>query len=319
MNRSHVTRLAAAVLALAAAPAFAEFNANIEFDNTYANNGRGLSQGGRVELNAVAKGIGANDAFVAGKASFIAGRSGSTGTDDMWVQLGNNAMDVKLGRFEAADVFRRGRDTVVDVAGSGYTYRANMLRGRTANGFHGAFNANLGGGLGAELGVIEAKSGTNGTFSSVGGATPFAAKGVRPVVYYKDESGLSGLVSAEFGKATSSGTEESFNGFGLSVGVPMGGMVLTLNGASGKIDNAASRSHTVGLTAAFGAFEAAFETGKSFSAEKISTVYASYQTGLFDIKNATITPAVSYSTLKDAPAGTPDNNAALRVRINYAF
>ncbi len=322
MNRSHVTRLAAAVLAVAAAPAFAEFNANIEFDNTYSNNGRGLTQGGRVELNAVGKGVGSDDTFVAGKASFLAGRSGGTAVDDLWVQLGNTQMDLKLGRFEAADVYRRGRDTIVDVAGSdGYTYRANMLRGRTAGSpFQAAFNVNLGNGLGAELGLIEAKNNSD-AFSSAAGATPFKAKGVRPVLYYKAESGLSAVVAAEVGKVLNETTNDttSFNGFGASVGVPLGGVVLTFNGASGKIDNAASRSHTAGLTAAFGAFEAAFESGKSFQAEKINTVYASYQTGLFGIKNATITPAVSYSKVKDAAANVPDNNTSLRVRINYAF
>lgn len=329
MSRS-ATRLALTALAAAAlaTPAFAEFNANIEFDNTHQNNGRGLSQGGRVELNAVGKGVGTGNGFVAGKASFLATRSGGTAVDDLWVQIGNDSADVKLGRFEAADVYRRGRDTIVDVAGTGYTYRANILRGRTSGSpFQAAGNVKLGNGFGFELGTIQANEGTSASFDSSGnGATPFVGKGFRPVLSYSADNGLSAVVAFETGKILSSAATTttptattSFNGFGASVGIPLGGMVLTLNGATGKIDGAASRSHTAGVTAAFGAFEAAFESGKSFSAEKLNTVYASYQMGLFDIKGATVTPALSYSKGKDLAAGTPDKNTSLRVRFNYAF
>jgi len=325
-TRLALTALAAAALA---ATAFAEVNANIEFDNTLQNNSRGLSQGGRVELNAIGKGVGTGNAYVAGKASFLALRNGNTAVDDLWVQLGNDAGDLKLGRFEAADVYRRGRDTIVDVAGSGYTYRANILRGRTGSSgnspFQAAANVVLGGGLGAELGVIEGKSGASGAFdASTDGASPYIGKGVRPALYYKGDNGFSAIASIESGKvltptATDASATSKLSGFGASVGIPVAGATLTLNGATGKIEGKASRSHTAGLTAAVGPIEAAFESGKSFNAEKINTVYASYQTGLFDIKGATITPALSYSKVKDAAAGTPDKNTSLRVRFNYAF
>ena len=68
-------------------------------------------------------------AFVAARASLLLKKDGGTGTDDMWVQFGNAGMDVKLGRFEAMDLFPLGKDVLVE--GTGYGgYHANKLRGR---------------------------------------------------------------------------------------------------------------------------------------------------------------------------------------------
>ena len=184
--------IALAVASLASTAAFAAFDANIELDNLYQNRDsvvienaggvlggintapKGLSQSGRVEMNASGK-VGA-DMFVAGRASFIAQKSGGAATDDMWVQLGNSAVDLKLGRFEAADLFPIPRDayipianydiskqvsvvtpvfsinpvtgavvststvtTVTDLTAAGAVYRGSFLRGRTGSDvFHGA-------------------------------------------------------------------------------------------------------------------------------------------------------------------------------------
>jgi hypothetical protein len=51
--------------------------------------------------------------------------------------------------------------------------------------------------------------------------------------------------------------------------------------------------------------------------EKISTVYASYSMPLFDIKGASVTPAISSSAAKNGSTETSENS--LRVRLNYAF
>lgn len=82
------TAVAAAVLAVGSS-AFAapNFDANIEFDNTYRSGSavkaveKGLGQSGRVELNASGK-AGTN-MFVAARASFLAKKDGTAVTDDM--------------------------------------------------------------------------------------------------------------------------------------------------------------------------------------------------------------------------------------------
>lgn len=127
-RKSHLTVALATLLAV---PAFAAatFDANIELDTDYRNLGRGAAQGGRVELNAAGK----TDAggFVAGRASYLAKKDGNAGVDDMWVQFGNASGDIKLGRFEAADLFVVGKDTVIESDGvAGFR---NVLRGRFGN------------------------------------------------------------------------------------------------------------------------------------------------------------------------------------------
>ena len=169
------TQAALAIAALFATPAFAaaSFDANIELDTDYRNAGRGAAQGGRVELNAAGKA--GTDGFVAGRASFLAKKDSTTAVDDMWVQFGNASGDIKLGRFEAADLFPLGKDVMVednDKLDAADGFRANKFRGRTSSA-HAALNLNVGGGLGFELGVMADKKNT----------------GVRPVVSF----GMSGF------------------------------------------------------------------------------------------------------------------------------
>ncbi|MCX7258460.1 MAG: carbohydrate porin, partial [Polaromonas sp.] len=131
----HISLIAAAVAALCAGNALAAptVDANIEFDNTYRSGSKvdntadeGLGQGGRVELNVSGK-AGA-DMLVAARASLLAKTDGTAATDDMWVQLGSAKGDVKLGRFEAADLFPLAQDTLINHAGN--VYYGNALRGR---------------------------------------------------------------------------------------------------------------------------------------------------------------------------------------------
>jgi hypothetical protein len=178
----NVFKLAAvAALCASAAAAHAQLalDANLELDTTYTNkvnapatNARDsdLSLGGRVEFNVGAKATN-GDAFVAARASLLLKKDGDTGMDDLWVQAGNATADVKLGRFEAMDLFPVGKDTVVEYAG--YTpYQANALRGRKGSDvFHGALGLNAAPGLRVELGLVFSKE-------------PDQAKGFRPAVMY---------------------------------------------------------------------------------------------------------------------------------------
>jgi hypothetical protein len=312
------TAVAAAVLSLGGtAFAAVAFDANLELDNTYhsgsyteatgrgSNADRGLTQGGRVELNAASK-AGAN-MFVAARASFLAKKDGSVGTDDMWVQVGNSKGDVKLGRFEGADLFPLAQDTLVSHAGS--VYGTNALRGRKGNNeFHAAGTMNLGGGLSVEVGAIE---------SRIAGA----AKGLRPGLSYA-AGPLTARLGVEAGKYY--GTNNDVAGVGATVGYNFGGFTLTGNIASGKADRASRNNMTsLGLTAAMGSLVVGLVTANNENAtagvsdDTVQTVYASYSMPLFDIKGATVTPALSASTGK--VAGVSQDDVGLRLRFNYAF
>jgi hypothetical protein len=291
------SQLALAIAALISAPAFAAvgFDANVEMDTDYRNNSRGASQGGRVELNAFSK-ADKGGGFVAGRASYMAGKGGSVGVDDMWVQIGNSAGDVKLGRFEGADLFPTGKDTIAEDGGSAAGYRANAFRGRTSD-LHAALNLNAGGGVGFELGLMAAAKNV----------------GIRPVVSFGMD-GFTAKVGLENGK-NAAGAKVS--GAGLTVGTTMAGAGVNLNFASGSTTAAAAGSAAVkgsafGVNATVGAAGVGYVLEKSGS-NKDNIFYAAYSLPLFDT-GATITPAASYAKGTNMP-----KNIGLRMRVNYAF
>ena len=293
------TQLAVAVAALISAPAFAAvgFDANVELDNTYRNNARGIEQSGRVELNAFSKSD-KGGGFVAGRASYMANKDASVGVDDMWVQIGNSAGDIKLGRFEAADVFPLGKDVIVEDGGAPTGYRTNKFRGRSGDAFHAAVNLKAGDGIGLEVGVMakaDDAPGSNKNFV-----------GIRPVVSF-GMNGFSAKLGVESGK---DGSGAKVNGVGLTVGTTMAGAGLNLSVGSGKVGGAKGTSF--GLNATMGAAGVGYILDKNGS-NKENSFYAAYSLPLFDT-GATLTPAASYSK-----ATGETKRIGLRVRINYAF
>lgn len=312
VNISVRTAVAGALLSLGGAAFAAAFDANIELDNTYrsgnavAETDKGLGQGGRVEMNATGK-AGAN-MFVAGKAAFLAKKDGTVAADDMWIQVGSARGDVKLGRFEAADLFPLAQDTLVNHAGN--VYGTNTLRGRKdGSQFHGAGTLNLSAGLSLELGVVENKT---------------TAKGVRPVLSY-----LAGPLTARLGfeagkyAAVGGASANDVRGVGATVGYDFGGFKLTGNVASGKTDAATRNNQTsFGVTMATGGLVVgliAAKTEEAVGESKVQTAYVSYGMPLFDIKGATWTPALSSSTAKNSTTGTDVKENSFRIRLNYAF
>jgi hypothetical protein len=318
-------------VAAATAPAYAiDMNANMEFDNLLENQKRGVSQGGRVEFNVSGKG--GPGYFVAGRASFLAKKDGNAGIDDMWVQGGNATADVKLGRFEAADLFPLPRDAYVPYAGFA-PYRTNVLRGRfgnqdtsTPNGivnrgvFHAAGTLNVGGGVSVELGIVEAQKSTN------------SAKGFRPVVSYVSGP-LSLRAAAEAIKYQGTATPatatppnvytagKSETGFGFTGAYDIGGIKPILNFAVGK-NAAGDKQNTVGVVVdtAFGATVGFIHgvTKQTGAADaKVDTVYGAYTLGLFGIQGASMTLAVAVSN--SGGSNTAPDEKGGKVRINYTF
>lgn len=309
---------AAALIALApAAFAAPAIDANIELDSTYnsgsannaTNNGgvskTGMDQGGRLELNISQKA--GTDYFVAGRASLLAQKGGGAGTDDLWVQMGSASADLKLGRFEGADLFPIAQDTVVNHAGT--VYGTNLLRGRTDK-FHAAGTFKMGSGLAFELGFIDA------TDTAVGTGT----KGVRPVVTFS--SGAFGFkLGGESGQYGVSGNK--IDGMGATASYSANGMTVNVNFAQGKRDAAADNKMTsMAINGKIGAFAVGLVSAKNEKAggdDQIQTVHASYSIPLFGVAGASVTPAISHSTIKDSVAGTSQDVDAFRVRLNYAF
>lgn len=285
-----------------AAHAQMTMDANLELDTTYQNkvkapatNARDsdLNMGGRVEFNVGAKATN-GDAFVQGRGTLLLKKDGDSSVDDMWVQFGNAGMDVKVGRFEAMDLFPVGKDTVLEEAGYS-AYKANKLRGRFGkDSAHGALGINAGAAR-IELGLVYSKE-------------KGEARGFRPAVSF-GSGPVTVRVGAESVKVV--GASKSTNGFGASVGYALSAdSSINVNFAKMEDDQ------SVGINAVFGAAGIGFINGKgATSAQKVNTVYAAYSLPLFNVKGATVTPALSYSK---GGTGT-DSQLAARVRLNYAF
>jgi hypothetical protein len=304
---------AAAALTVLSGLAFAapSVDANIEMDTNWANQDRGFSQNGRVEFNVAGKTE--KGGFVAGRASFLAQKTGGVATDDMWVQFGNASADLKLGRFEAADVNAVGKDTIVDDTGvAGYR---NVLRGRFGGSTaHAALTFNASSALSVELGVI-----------ADGKATA-----VRPVVTYS-ANGLVVRASVDAGHTWNAATEDSvgivagvpavvpgtaasktkIQGFGLGVSLPVAGGTVNASVGSGKRGDVKSSSVLVNAT--LGNFGIGYIRDKDEGVSAENNVYTAYSLPLFDT-GATITPALAYSKRSGA-----DNMVTARVRVNYTF
>lgn len=301
----------ATVLAGSSAMAF-DFGANIELDNTHrqgsgvAGGDKGLSQSGRVELgvsNKTDEGL-----WVAAKTAFLSKKDGTLATDDMWVQLGKGMFDVKLGRFEATNLFPLANDTLVNHAGSFNVANAGVLRGRKAGDvFHAAGTLNFGSGFGLELGVVDT---TNNTVVGSG------SKGTRTVLTYSNGP-LAFAAGVESGEYTNT---NRVSGTGVTGSYDFGGFKLTANIANGKTD-AQMNQQAVALSAAAGNLGLGYVSAKNDLStggdQTVNTTYLSYKIDL--VKNASVTPAISHSTARLAVGAASVDETALRVRLNYTF
>jgi hypothetical protein len=330
---SKLTAIAAAVIA---APAFAAMttDANLELDSKYQNLGRGASQGGRVEFNVAGK-AGDDNGYVAGKGTLLLQKTGGAATDDMWGEIGTGMANVRLGRFEAADLFPLGMDVFVEGgAEASGGYRTNTLRGRMGTDvFHGRLSVTPGAGIGFELGVVETKG---------AGKT----KGIRPVVSFAAgpvsvKVGFeSGRTNATAGSAAVTTTAVpggavvtltpavaatpavKFRGFGATVGGAFEGVGFNVSLGNGKDKTVGgdTKRTSFGANATFGpAGVGVIQDSSKVGGVKSSdfVVYAAYAIPLFNT-GAMLKPAVSHQTGKVGSA-KKDSATGVAVRINYTF
>lgn len=293
--------VAAALVAAGAAQAGVSFDANLEHDVLFKGKQGATSSattnGGRVELNANAALVKSGDNFVNAKATVTVptGEGANVGIDDAWIQFGNAAADLKIGRHEAADLFPLGKDVVVEAAGA-YGYRTNALRGRFKTGqLHAVAGLNAAPGLRVELGLVTEKSGT-----------PAEAYGLRPTLVY-----TAGALTVRAGVESYKKNNVSYSGTGVSVGYALSSSA-SVNANYGK-NSDLNNSSSLGLNAVFGDAGVGMVQDKT-AANKATTYYAAYSFPLLGVKGATITPALSTSK-----ATGVENLNAFKVRLNYAF
>jgi hypothetical protein len=290
------------------------FNANVEVDSDIVGAGQAEArQGGRVELNTLAQRA-LGDYFILGKGTMVMRNGGDLGTDDMYLKLGSSLWDLQLGRFEAADLFPKGKDVIVEHAGGVTVYEANFVRGRANEGGQIALHVNATDNLQFELATFY---GDNDTL----GADGKLFSGVRPSINYKGDRFLLGA-GIEALRREVDGDTFTQMGYGLTAGVELGGNLLRANFAQLDDKPTGGKVTTLGLNVLRGNFGAGLVHSLNDGAgaggdPEVTTVYAGYTIPLLGLDGASITFGASYS-LADNVSGD-DSLAAARVRFNYAM
>lgn len=300
-------------------------DANIELDTDAIDHGPGsteYTQGGRVETNLRGE-IRSERYFVRGKGTLILAKDSDALTDDMWIQFGEERWDMQFGRFEAIDLFPLGKDTLIVHAGDGepQIYQANLVRGRAGtDGGQIALHLNGDGGFGFELATLFGDDQDNG--DGVEGTNENAVTGVRPVLTYNNDGGISARLGYEYQDVELiDGSEIKQDGIGLGASLGLGDALINLNAA--WLDNQTNdfEVHTYGANLIYGPFGLGLiysETDNNTGADpEVATAYAAYTMPLLDIDSASVTFALSGSTADNV---TNDDSAfGSRVRFNYTF
>ncbi|MBO0614012.1 MAG: hypothetical protein RL122_1959 [Pseudomonadota bacterium] len=301
----------------AASPKTFTFGGDVELDITADDGGdagNNFTHGGRIKLNAVGETKGDNY-FIKGVAQPLVPFKGSSlGYDDVFLQMGRDKWDVQIGRFEAANLFPLGKDTIVSHAGAGEAkvYEANKARGRKDDVLHVALHSNPSDKLKLELGVMNGKADSD-SFTAL-----------RPAVSYNmGNTTLHAGFETVKDKATD-GTELKQSGVGVGAGVKLGATNVNASVASlsekatGKADVDVT---SLGLNMQRGPFGAGLVNSTtdngSATKPKVNTVYATYTVPVFGSKDASVTFAANASRASNVAKDESVN--AVRVRFNYGF
>ncbi|GGB94074.1 hypothetical protein GCM10011352_20150 [Marinobacterium zhoushanense] len=323
-NKSRFVKhiLCAAVVAVMAAPAMAElsFDANIEL-NTDATDTETTDttydQDGRVEVNAFGRHEKGNY-FVQARGTVLLKTDGDTAVDDAWIQFGDSTWDVQAGRFEAVNLFPKGKDTLISHAGGVSVYEANLARGRVGDGGgQFALHLNSSENLRFELGTIF------GDGETTDGDDTTAFGGVRPTVTWSsgDFSLTAGYERVNYD--LTAGGDVDKQGYALTSSFKAGGADVNLAVSHLEDDSTGADEEVTSYIAnmIYGNFGAGLIYSEDELAgvdSDVTTAYLAYTVPLFDFENASVTFAGSFSQA-DGDAVTDDTTNALRMRFNYTF
>jgi hypothetical protein len=313
------TAIISSILSVSAAHAAPSFDANFELNTDAISKAEGdttYDQNGRVELNAYSKHT-AGDNFFAGKGTVLLNTDGEATVDDAFIQLGNNAWDVQLGRFEGVNLFPLGKDTMVEHVANVDVYQANKVRGRAGDdGGQIAFHFNASENVRFEIDTIF------GDDDAAGDDTA-AISGVRPSVTFITDAATftAGFESVKYD--LTAGGDVSQSGYALTANFDVAAANVNLSAAFMDDDNTDQKVSSFAANMTYGNFGLGVigsnVDNKTGNDPSLLTTYVAYTMPVLDIENATVTLAGSYSTADKVATGANDKTTAARVRFNYSF
>ncbi|SIS67733.1 carbohydrate porin [Neptunomonas antarctica] len=315
------TAIAFSILTTSAAHAELSFDANLELDTDAldsATTSTSYDQNGFVELNVYSKRQ-KGEYFVAAKGGIRLLTDGdkNVAVRDAYIQLGNDTWNAQIGRFEAINLFPLGKDTLIAHAGGGTevsVYEANKVRGFAGDdGGQIALHFKASDNLKFEIDTIfgdDDTAGDNGT----------AISGIRPSVTLTTEAVTltAGYESVSYD--LTAGGDVSQSGFALTANFNVAAANINISAARMEDDNTDNKVTSYAANMTYGNFGAGVIASQEDNVNDVNpevvTTYAAYTLPLFDIENATVTFAGSYSTADNV---VDDEAIAARMRFNYTF
>lgn len=249
--------------------------------------------------------------------------SNSVEVDDLFFQFGREgAWDVKIGRFEAANLLPLGKDTLVVNAGEVQVYDGGNARGRVDDRLHAVLNLNLSSQIQLEFGVQANKSDDEENLAFRPVISDTTGKWKWHVGFETTEKETEGGDGIGIDTVTASLTEDT-DGIAAGFGTTIAGgdfyvSVANLDGGDDVDVTTFAANYTRGNWGIGYIHSGVHDDDSSIPDPTVDTFYAAYTHSLFGFKDASITYAVSTSSA-DNTGLEEDSQSAARVRFNYTF
>lgn len=287
------------------------------------------------------------------KVETLMGSSGDVGLDDVWLSFGEqDGWDLRVGRFEAYDMFPVGQDTFLEYSGdtaedlysddSAYIYQMKEARGRGADGqlMYSQKFQNLYIEIGSQIGDrtdLFADSYHGKTIDKDASNTSFM---VRPIIAYQmGNFNVAASMETNLVKdaiVTTDGIDISDRtGYGLTTNYNNGDLDVNVNVA--YMDAVDETNTTIGANILYHRIALGYVYAENeYENDKISgyangdvlvnTFYASYEIAeMLDIKDFSIFLGTYYTTVENDTdndidgAFSEDDDLGFRVRFKYFF
>ncbi|WP_375057951.1 carbohydrate porin [Zobellella sp. DQSA1] len=335
-----------------------EFDVNAankqEDSNLYRNDGRNdrWDQTGRLLLDISGERVADSGAYAKFKAQPTLATNGGVGSDDAWFAFGRSDVgEMKIGRFEALDLFPLGQDVFVEHSGdtssglytdgSAYLYMAKEARGRAGDAGHVMVSRQLGD-VYLELATLFGDR--SDLFNVVDGARRYHG---HELTKEKDSIVVRPALRWQFGDfSLALGAEHNLvedaiiddegrkvarrTGYGTTFGWQSGVIKANLNAA--YLDALNEENLTLGANVLFDKFGLGYIYGRNKITEaatgyeylegtqESNTVYTSYRfDNVLDLDNFDILLGAYWSGFDVAESTTATDRYGARVRFKYVF
>lgn len=286
-----------------------EYDLNVVDEERANQDKQDFSQSGRILVRIAAERAVANDHYLKVQVEPLLKSTGKVDLDDAFFAIGRQAdWELKIGRFEAFDMFPVGQDTMLEFAGT-EPYRLKDARGRGDYGqvsYAKSFDK-----LYFEMGSL---------FEENNGVADQNAVFVRPVAAYQVVDSLRLAVGMEANlTADKEDPDNDYLGYAATVKYAVQDFSLDVSYAYRDFDSTDREDSSIGAVIQYKRFGLGhiYSQEETTSKRKMNTTWASYEiANVLDVEDFSIYLG-SYFSKVDNDAD--DQDIGVRVRFKYFF